>query len=69
MIYRIRLLPAWPKEWDVDFNLHAPGQNTVEGELDQGEFTEMIIMPESRRQDLIIYDGGRASKTFKNNEI
>ncbi len=21
---KIRLLPAWPKEWDVDFKLHAP---------------------------------------------
>lgn len=22
----IRLLPAWPKQWDVDFKLHAPYQ-------------------------------------------
>jgi hypothetical protein len=24
----IRLLPAWPKEWDVDFELHVPQQTT-----------------------------------------
>lgn len=53
---KIRLLPAWPKEWNVAFKLHAPGQTTVEGELNQGKFTELTIMPESRRQDLIIID-------------
>ena len=30
----IRLLPAWPKEWDTDFKLHAPYQTTVEGTSD-----------------------------------
>ena len=28
---RIQLLPAWPKEWEADFKLHAPGQTTVQG--------------------------------------
>ena len=27
---RILLLPAWPKDWDVSFKLHAPRQTTVE---------------------------------------
>ena len=26
----IRLLPAWPKDWDVQFKLHAPRNTTVE---------------------------------------
>ena len=28
---QIFLLPAWPKEWDVEFKLHAPQQTIVEG--------------------------------------
>jgi alpha-L-fucosidase 2 len=27
---KILLLPAWPKDWDVSFKLHAPRQTTVE---------------------------------------
>ena len=27
---KILILPAWPKEWDVHFKLHAPQQTTVE---------------------------------------
>jgi hypothetical protein len=54
---KIRLLPAWPEEWDVDFKLHAPGQTTVEVVFNQGEFTELIVNPESRRKDLIFIDG------------
>jgi hypothetical protein len=53
---KIRLLPAWPKEWDVDFKLHAPDQTTVEGEFIRSQLTELTVMPESRRQDLIIFD-------------
>ena len=28
---KIILLPAWPRDWDVDFKLHAPKQTIVEG--------------------------------------
>ena len=51
---KLRVLPAWPAEWDVDFKLHAPGQTTVEGELKQGEVTRLSVSPESRREDLVI---------------
>ena len=54
---KIRLLPAWPQEWDVDFKLHAQGQTTVEGALIQGKLTELTVVPTSRQQDLIIFDG------------
>ena len=26
---KIYLLPAWPKDWDVDFKLHAPQQTLL----------------------------------------
>jgi len=51
---KITLLPAWPKEWDVWFKLHAPGQTVVEAKLSQGRLTELKVTPASRRKDVII---------------
>ena len=44
----------WPKEWDVDFKLHAPGNTTVEGVLKIGKLTKLKVTPESRKKDLLI---------------
>lgn len=52
---KLHLFPAWPKEWDVDFKLHAPGKTIITGELIKGEMTNLKIVPESRAKDLIIY--------------
>lgn len=49
----IRLFPAWPKEWDVDFKLHAPQNTVIEGVLKNGQLTLKSITPESRRKDII----------------
>jgi hypothetical protein len=51
---KILLLPAWPKDWDVDFKLHAPGQTVVEGTLRNGKLTHLKVTPEARRKDLIV---------------
>ena len=48
----IRLLPAWPRHWDVDFKLHAPRKTTVEGRVRNGEIAEMKVSPASRRGDV-----------------
>jgi alpha-L-fucosidase 2 len=50
----ILLLPAWPREWDVDFKLHAPGQTVVEGRVREGEVTELRVTPERRRNDVTV---------------
>lgn len=50
---RIVLFPAWPKEWDVDFKLHAPGNTVVECVLKKGEIVSLKVTPESRMRDLI----------------
>jgi len=50
----IHLLPAWPKDWDVDFKLHAPQQTTVEGRVVNGEVVDLKVTPESRRKDVVI---------------
>ena len=51
---KIMLLPAWPKDWDVDFKLHAPKQTTVECELKGGKIVKLKVTPESRRNDVVI---------------
>ncbi|MCF0051821.1 DUF5703 domain-containing protein [Dyadobacter sp. LJ53] len=50
----IYLFPAWPKDWDVKFKLHAPYNTTVEGELQNGRIMHLKVMPESRKKDLVI---------------
>ena len=53
---RMFLFPAWPKEWDVDFKLHAPFQTTLQGKYSGGKLVELTVMPESRRADVSILD-------------
>lgn len=50
----ILLFPAWPKEWNVHFKLHAPDQTTVEATLKDGKVTQLKVLPESRTKDVII---------------
>ena len=49
----ILLFPAWPKEWDVDFKLHAPRNTIVEGRLDSGKFTLVRVTPPERAADIV----------------
>jgi alpha-L-fucosidase 2 len=51
---RIRLLPAWPPEWTADFKLHAPYQTTVEGHVENGKLTRMVVTPASRAKDVAV---------------
>jgi hypothetical protein len=50
----IRLLPAWPKDWDVHFKLHAPRNTTVECVYRGGKIEKLDISPETRRKDVIL---------------
>ena len=51
---KIYLFPAWPKDWDVHFKLHAPYQTTVEATLKNGKLTDLKVVPEARRIDVKI---------------
>ncbi|MNR15113.1 hypothetical protein D3C85_1316290 [compost metagenome] len=51
---QIYLFPAWPKDWDIHFKLHAPYQTTVEGTLKDGKLIDLKVLPESRKKDIII---------------
>ena len=50
----IRLLPAWPKGWDVSFKLHAPGKTAVECVYRAGRIETLKVTPPSRRKDVIL---------------
>ena len=51
---KIRLLPAWPGEWDVDFRLRAPGKTVVEGTSKSGKMTMLHVMPKERQNDVAV---------------
>jgi hypothetical protein len=51
---KILLLPAWPKDWNVDFRLHAPYQTVVEGSVRGGQIVDLKVTPENRRQDVAL---------------
>ncbi|MDJ0745523.1 MAG: DUF5703 domain-containing protein [Xenococcaceae cyanobacterium MO_167.B27] len=51
---RILLFPAWPKDWDVEFRLHAPMNTTVEGVYEEGELKQLKVTPQSRRKDVLL---------------
>ncbi|KAH0534174.1 hypothetical protein FGG08_007221 [Glutinoglossum americanum] len=51
---RILLLPAWPKNWDVSFKLHAPRRTTVECVYRAGRMERLVVTPESRAKDVVL---------------
>jgi hypothetical protein len=51
---RIQLLPAWPANWTADFKLHAPFQTTVEGHVQNGQISNLKVVPASRTKDVVI---------------
>ena len=55
----IVLLPAWPKDWNADFKLHAPRETTVEGRVRNGELLKLKVTPESRKKDVVIMNDSR----------
>jgi hypothetical protein len=54
---KILLLPAWPKDWDVSFKLHAPRQTTVEVVYRGGRIEKLEVLPPERRKDVKLPDG------------
>ncbi|MCX7012091.1 MAG: DUF5703 domain-containing protein [Candidatus Sumerlaeota bacterium] len=51
---KIWLLPAWPRNWNVDFRLHAPDRTVVEGVVENGKLLKMKVSPETRGKDVIL---------------
>jgi hypothetical protein len=51
----IHLFPAWPKDWDVHFKLHAPGNTMVEAKRIEGKVVELKVHPEARVKDVVMH--------------
>lgn len=51
---KIYLLPAGPREWSVDFKLHAPYKTIVQGRLRDGEVQDLEVSPPSCRADIVL---------------
>ena len=50
---KIYVLPAWPKNWNVTFKLHAPNNTTVAGEVSNGKVIWLTVTPQSRAADVV----------------
>lgn len=51
---KILLFPAWPKNWNVDFKLHAPQHTIIEGSMQNGTLQHLTVTPANRRKDIKI---------------
>ena len=50
---KIRVLPAWPKQWNVAFKLHAPQGTVVEVEYRDGQLRRCEVSPPQRAKDVL----------------
>ncbi len=50
----ILLFPAWPKQWNVEFKLHAPHKTIIEGRYENGTIHSLEVQPQSRKSDVQI---------------
>ena len=51
---KIFLMPAWPRDWNCSFKLHAPCNTTVEGRVENGEVKDFVVTPASRLTDIVV---------------
>jgi hypothetical protein len=51
---KIYLFPAWPKDWNVHFKLHAPYNTTIEASLKDGKVADLKVLPKARRNDVVL---------------
>jgi hypothetical protein len=52
---RLHVLPAWPRDWDVEFTLHAAYQTTVEGTWRNGVLERLAVTPPERAADVVVH--------------
>jgi len=51
---KLYLFPAWPRERDVSFKLHASGNTTVEAQLKGGKVVYVKVTPLARQKDVVL---------------
>lgn len=50
----ILLMPAWPKNWNCRFKIHANKNAVIEGEIEKGNIKKLKVEPFERRKDVFI---------------
>ncbi|WP_430974094.1 DUF5703 domain-containing protein [Sunxiuqinia rutila] len=50
---KIYLLPSWPKDWEVEFRLHAPNKAIIDCQASNGKITELKVSPQKRIKDIV----------------
>ncbi len=50
---KIFLAPAWPKQWNVQFRLHAPYRTVLQGRIRDGRIESLEVTPRERMQDIV----------------
>jgi hypothetical protein len=50
----ILLFPAWKKDWNVQFKVHAPNNTTIEGTLHDNIITKLDVIPHIRRKNIVL---------------
>ncbi|HVS73265.1 MAG TPA: DUF5703 domain-containing protein [Phycisphaerae bacterium] len=50
----IRVAPSWPADWTADFKLHAPLNTIIEGHVESGKITQLVVTPPGRAEDVIL---------------
>ena len=50
----IYLCPAWPKDWDCNFKLHAPYNTIIEGSIRKGKLKYYQVFPYARKNDVTV---------------
>lgn len=50
---KIYVLPCWPKDKDVHFKLHAPGNTVVEVDYRDGRIQKLEVFPKARMKDVV----------------
>jgi len=51
---KVYVAPAWPKDWNCEFKLHAPYKTTIEGKVKDGKVVDLKVTPKSRRKDVVV---------------
>ncbi|MCS7120006.1 MAG: DUF5703 domain-containing protein [Nitrososphaerota archaeon] len=53
---KIILFPAWPRDWNVDFKLHAPSRTIIKGVYRDGKLQELEVTPKDRIKKLTVME-------------
>ena len=49
----IRLFPTWPKNWNVEFKLHAPLNTVIKGKWKNGKIDLVDVLPVKRQINIV----------------